>query len=170
MSLLVDYFHPTKFPNQVFSLNYAGLWSYTFLYSNREVFHLVLHFSSLLGPATNRMGIAIAKVALKGMATSLPNEKPQPHIEVMIMMILSSIAILALQKCYILALFLAALHLLVAFCWLFIETWDLGCRKIMSLKITSKKSVWWDFNLFANERRFIKGSDFGTIKKHVHIS
>ena len=83
------------------------------------------------------MGIASAKVALKGVATSLLNEKPQSHTEVMIMMILASIAILALQKCYILALFLAALHPTVTFCGLFIETWDLGC----SFKMTSKKSV-----------------------------
>ena len=87
------------------------------------------------------MGIASAKVALKGVATSLLNEKPQSHTEVMIMMILASIAILALQKCYIMAPFLAALHPFVTFCWLFFETWDHGCRKSMSLKITSKKSV-----------------------------
>ena len=58
----------------------------------------MLHFSSLLGPTTERKGIASAKVVLKGMATSLPNKDPQSGTEVMIMQILASIAILALPK------------------------------------------------------------------------
>ena len=44
----------------------------------------MLYFSSVLGPTTKRKGIAIAKVLLKGTATSLPKGKPQSLIEIKI--------------------------------------------------------------------------------------
>ena len=74
---ILDFLHYANAQNQYFCNKGFGSRSHISNYTIIENSHLVLYFSSLVGPTTRKEAIFVAVILLKGVTISLPKEKSQ---------------------------------------------------------------------------------------------